>query len=301
MKIHTLIFPALLLARAAHADPRTSADYALVAEVSDVAGGRASSADYTLDASVGGVTGYSTAPAEVARHGYIGQLYDLIGYALLASDYSPPEAGTTQLFPVRTADDGTFVLMSTAGFTFAALEGPIPNISATGLVDTNVVYKNTDAIIGATSPEFPGQIQLTLHVRDAIPDNYSTYAGDGLGDDWQVENFGLDNPLAAPGADADGTGQTNLFKYTAGLDPTDPNSRFVLKIQPGLFPNERRLIFTPRLPDRTYTIESRASLSTGQWTPLSGTTFTDAGTTRTVTDPNATTPARLYRVLISKP
>ena len=301
MKIHTLLFPALLLARAAHADPRTSADYAMVAEISDVAGGRASSADYTLDASVGGVTGYSTAPAEVARHGYIGQLYDLIGYALLASDYSPPETGTTQIFPVRTADDGTYLLMSLAGFTFAALEGPIPAISPTGLVDTSVVYENTDAIVGATSPEFPGQLQLTLHVRDAIPDNYSSYAGDGLGDDWQVENFGLDNPLAAPGVDADGTGQTNLFKYTAGLDPLDPNSRFVLKIQPGLFPNERRLIFTPRLPDRTYTIESRASLSTGQWTPLSGTTFTDAGTTRTVTDPNATTPARLYRVLISKP
>ena len=29
-----------------------------------------------------------------------------------------------------------------------------------------------------------------------------------------------------------GTGQTNLFKYIAGLNPLDPNSRFTLAIQP---------------------------------------------------------------------
>ena len=29
------------------------------------------------------------------------------------------------------------------------------------------------------------------------------------------------NPDAAPDADVTGTGQDNLFKYTAGLDPTN--------------------------------------------------------------------------------
>jgi hypothetical protein len=35
-----------------------------------------------------------------------------------------------------------------------------------------------------------------------------------------VGTTGMGNPLGVPGADADGTGQTNLFKYTAGLNPT---------------------------------------------------------------------------------
>jgi len=48
-----------------------------------------------------------------------------------------------------------------------------------------------------------------------------------------VQFFGQPpNLLAAPGVDVSGTGQTNLFKYAAGLDPLDPNSRFTLTIAP---------------------------------------------------------------------
>ena len=44
---------------------------------------------------------------------------------------------------------------------------------------------------------------------------------------WQVQYFGsTNNPNAAPTADADGTGQNNLFKFLAGLDPTNPASIF---------------------------------------------------------------------------
>jgi hypothetical protein len=117
-----------------------------------------------------------------------------------------------------------------------------------------------------------------------------------------VQYFGLDNPLAAPGLDPDGDGQTNAFEFTAGLIPTDPGSLFQLRIervagQPG----HKNLIFNPRLPDHIYTIEFRPSLTAGQWDPLAGASFIDNGDTRTVTDPNAAVSARFYRVLITRP
>jgi hypothetical protein len=89
--------------------PTTSAygaDYASTAQTLDFGGHRTTSADYSSDGSVTTTVGISSEPtsATTARHGFIGQLYELLGYGLLASDYYPPEAGTTQLFPVRTAD-----------------------------------------------------------------------------------------------------------------------------------------------------------------------------------------------------
>ena len=44
---------------------------------------------------------------------------------------------------------------------------------------------------------------------DTIADNFGTYAGDGLGDDWQVQYFGLSNPNAAPLLDPDFDGHNN--------------------------------------------------------------------------------------------
>ena len=59
-----------------------------------------------------------------------------------------------------------------------------------------------------------------------------SYAADGVGDDWQFQYFGLNNPNAAPLLDPDGDGQNNLFEFTAGLVPTNPLSRFLVSIAP---------------------------------------------------------------------
>lgn len=285
------------------ADFRTSASYSITTETADAGGARTTSTNYTSDGSLGGTVGISAGAtsATVAKYGYIGQLYDLFGYGLLASDYYPAELGTTQLFPVRTADDGSNVVIPTTGINFSLLSGPLASVSATGLVTAGAVYQNTTAMIGATSSQFAGQLTLPINVQETTPDNFGSYAGDGLDDAWQFQYFGPDNPLAAPGADADGTGQTNLFKYTAGLNPLDPNSRFVLEIHSSLLATGRRLVFYPRLTDRTYTVEFRPSLSSGQWDPLGGTTFADDADTRTVTDAVGATPRRFYRVKITKP
>jgi hypothetical protein len=53
------------------------------------------------------------------------------------------------------------------------------------------------------------------------------------------------------------------------------------------------------VPGRTYIVETSADLAT--WTTLTGTTQSDSGATRTVTDPNATGSKKFYRVRVSMP
>ena len=130
----------------------------------------------------------------------------------------------------------------------------------------------------------------------------SSYAGDGLDDAWQNQYFGLNNPLAAPAADPDGDGQNNAFEFTAGLIPTDPQSRFVLTLAPvpGQ-PAQKKVIFTPRLTDRTYTVTFKTDLTAATWVPLPGGIITDNGQQRTVTDPAATGAKKFYHIEITKP
>ena len=141
-----------------------------------------------------------------------------------------------------------------------------------------------------------------ITVANVATDDYGSYAGDGIDDAWQVRHFGLNNPLAAPNVDANGTGQTNLFKYLAGLNPLDPSSRFVLAA--ALVPGQsgaRTLTFSPVYSGRTYTVQFTNSLTQPNWTTLSNAPVSVSGTTETVTDPGANTTQRFYRVQVCLP
>ena len=137
---------------------------------------------------------------------------------------------------------------------------------------------------------------------DSIPDNFGSYAGDGLADDWQFEYFGLGNPLAAPLLDPDGDGQNNAFEFTAGLIPTDPLSRFTLTIAPvpGQ-PGQKTVIFDPIVAGRSYTVMTSPDLSLGSWGPLTGASASDDGVERTVTDSAGGGTRKFYQIEITKP
>jgi len=140
-------------------------------------------------------------------------------------------------------------------------------------------------------------------IIDSDPDNYGSYAGDGIPDSWQAQYFGLNNPNAASTADPDGTGQNNVFKYVAGLDPTNPASIFVLKIASvNGQPNEKNLIFHPIVGGRTYTVQFSTNLVSAAYTNLTGFSGPQTNVNEvTVTDLDATTPARFYRIDINLP
>jgi len=121
---------------------------------------------------------------------------------------------------------------------------------------------------------------------------------------WQVQYFGsTNNPSAAPEADADGTGQNNLFKYTAGLDPTNPASIFILRIADVIAQsNQECLIFNPIATGRTYTPQSCTDLMSGAWTTLTGCGGPATNIDQvSITDTNAIEPNKFYRIDISLP
>ena len=107
----------------------------------------------------------------------------------------------------------------------------------------------------------------------------------------------------APTADADGTGQNNLFKYVAGLDPTNAASVFVLQIasvadQPG----QKTLTWTPLTIGRTYTPEYRTNLTFGSYAALAGYSGPQTNSTQvSATDVNAVEASKFYHIKISYP
>jgi hypothetical protein len=107
---------------------------------------------------------------------------------------------------------------------------------------------------------------------------------------------------ATPDRVTDGSGQTNFFKYIAGLTPFDSTSRFTTNIQPADGqPGQIKIVFNPVVSGHTYNVQYKNSLSEATWITLSGAPSSDSGSTRTVTDTGASGHARFYRVQVSMP
>jgi hypothetical protein len=182
------------------------------------------------------------------------------------------------------------------------VSGPIASVSGGGLATAATVYQNTAATVGGTFQGRTGALGLT--VINLNSDDFGPYVADGLPDDWQVQYFGPTNASGkgGPNADYSGTGQNNLFKYIAGLNPTDPNSRFTMKIAavPGQS-GQKNITFSPRFTDRTYTVKARTDLlAPGGWSAITASAPSDNGTVRTVTDLGASGSKKVYQVEITK-
>lgn len=276
-----------------------SASYEVIADTIDAGGGSAGSASYQALGSFGSFGGVSASASttHIAKHGYAGQLYRVLGLTIGCSNTNVDEATTRQLIAQARLDDGTTMSLKGAHVLWRSLDGPV-SVARSGFVTAALVYRNTTAAVcGACDSQTN---LLLLRIRNVGNDDCGVYADDGLRDDWQVSYFGENNPAAAPMADPDGDGQNNQFEFGAGINPLDPASRFTLSIAsvPGQ-PAQKRILFSPCFPDRAYSVEY--SLSGGSFTGLTDALTTDNGRERTVIDPHATDPMRLYRVVVRPP
>lgn len=234
----------------------------------------------------------------LAYSGFIGQLYDLAtGFGVTAIPLSIDEGGTRQLIPFHLLDDGTGLAFLATEVTWSISDGPLANLDTNGLATAETVYQDTVASLQATYLSLTETFNLP--VLDTIKDNFSTYASDGLPDDWQIDFFGLNHPQAGPQDDPDGDGQNNQFERLAKLDPTDPDSVFEISLQ-DVFeqPSLQEIIFSPVFSDRQYTLLESIDLSTNGWEDLNGPT-SDLANERTVTDMNAGV-RKFYKVVITE-
>jgi hypothetical protein len=290
------------LAGSLHAGPRTSASYSIAAETSDAGGRRCTSANYTHDGSIGLIAGVSTvaSPAGIMKTGYLGQLTAVTGLIVSADAPTVDEAATLQLSAMQSLDDATFHAVPVASVTWSILSGPLTGIDANGLATAGLVYQNTTATVEGVFAGDSGAFDLT--VLDTMVDNFGTYAGDGVDDDWQVQYFGQPpNADAGPLIDADGDGHNNAFEFIAGLIPTDAGSVFDLRIEPVPGePAQKNVIFSPRFADRSYTVKASSSLLPATFATLGRSTISDNAEERTVTDLGATGATKFYRVEITK-
>ncbi len=298
MKI-LLAFLCLLLATTLHAGPSASGSYSVSAANACAGGRRAISASYTSDGNMGDIIGISTvaSPSETAKQGYIGQLYEVASVQVTAAPTTINEGATLQLGATAILDDATTLVLLGTEVGWSVASGPLTGISSGGLATAGNVYQDTAASVQGSYRGIIGALGLT--VINVGSDDFGIYAGDGIPDVWQVQYFGVNNPLAAPTVDADGTGQDNLFKYIAGLDPTDPASRFVTTVTTIPVALQHTITFSPVLSGRSYTVQFSHDLI--HWFTFPGSNITNNGQTRTVMDVDNRSARKFYRVLISQP
>lgn len=117
---------------------------------------------------------------------------------------------------------------------------------------------------------------------------------DGLPDAWQTQYFGsVTSPDAAPAADPDHDGMTNLQEFLAGTNPSDAASELSLQV---VRSGSLTLSFSA-MAEKSYTIEYSDSLTPGSWQRLADVPAVSSPPARMIqiSDPDTVT-NRYYRV-----
>jgi PKD repeat protein len=231
---------------------------------------------------------------------------DLIGasdHLPVVADYTIPvvqpgavftAAPTSALPPLTvTFTDGSTGIVTNWYWTFG--DGAASNTTTT----TSVVHTYTSAGVYTVAETVTGPGGANTSTQTSLITVLTPFQA------WQLQYFGCTAcPQAQPGVDSDGTGQNNLFKYVAGLNPTNTNSIFVFSIasvpnQPGWM----NLIFSPVVAGRTYTPQVTTNLLNIPWAPLTTTAAPPVtnGVQVTLTDTNASRQQEFYQMEISLP
>ena len=146
----------------------------------------------------------------------------------------PPLLNITSPADYSYTTNSTVTVTGTSSSSFGVATVNVSGVSAS----TANGYSNWTAVVAGLSI---GTNTLVVTAADNyVPPDVATnfthaiYAagsfdgnGDGLPDLWQIQQFGsVNSPNAAPAADPDGDGMSNIQEYLAGTDPTNSASAF---------------------------------------------------------------------------
>src|SRR5262245_55997005 len=133
MKASALSFVLAAAAMPLQAGSRSSASYAVPADVVSAGGAPSTSAVYKNEGSAGGVSGTATAPSPplLNEAGFMAQLQDMAGLTLTAAALTVNEGGTRQLGALLTVN-GITATVAAGDVAWSILAGPL-SIDPSGL------------------------------------------------------------------------------------------------------------------------------------------------------------------------
>ena len=136
-------------------------------------GGKATSANYSDEATVGDIVGVSAGPSAgvTMKSGFIGQLYEARSLAVSATPAAVQESATTQLRVVVTMGDDSLVRLGPSDAKWSVQDGPLTDISLSGLARAGEVFINAPATVRARWDGIAGDLILTvLNANATKPD-----------------------------------------------------------------------------------------------------------------------------------
>ena len=218
MKLQSIFFAALVLATftVKASAQSASADYSISTQSIDAGGTTLSSTSYSINASVNDSGSMASAVVSgcVAKGGYAGQLYDVVGLLVSASSMSVNEGTSLQLGAAQLLDDSTCLILSSTAPVWSVISGPVVSISTSGLATAGLVYQNCPANVGAAFLGMSGTLSLTI--INTNNDDYGSYAGNSLLENWLVQYFGPPpNSNAGPNVELVGEIHSRRHKHSA--------------------------------------------------------------------------------------
>lgn len=281
-------------------DAAGSADYEITPHTM-TSGGTSTGGLVRCVAGLGDIAGVSVSSVpDIARQGFVAQLYDVSRLLLRASPNPVDEASFSEGATVAMLDDGSILPLAPGDVHWSVSGWPLIAVDTGGTVQAGAVYADSSGRVRADRGGASGSVALV--VLDVDPDNFGSYAADGIDDDWQVSYFGLDNTNAYPGMDPDDDEQDNEREIYAMTDPLSSTSALAFWIEavPAVT-DQCDILFSPCYSQRVYTLRACTDLvETGSWSAVTG-SIHDSNRVRRIRDANAGPPAKYYRLWISRP
>ena len=198
------------------------------------------------------------------------------------------ELGASATFSVFASGLGNTYQWRKNGVVIPAATGPIftlDNLWTSDAGDYSVSVSNSGGFL------FSNPAPLVVTVTDAD--------GDGMQDAWEIAHGLNPGSLADAQLDADGDGSSNQAEFLAGTDPHDPASVFRLAVTPTA--DNRHLLRFTAYPNKSYSLQFAADLTTGSWQSLPGgqVEAQRGGSPRLIeiTDPTPAGSRRFYRAV----
>ncbi len=196
----------------------------------------------------------------------------------------------------KSLGQGTWSLSSLSSLGQAPVQSGVASaITLSNLPAGNYVVQFGDVPYYVTPPDQTNA--LAVGGTANFTGNYTFLDANhnGISDAWEMYYFGAVNPNRTQSTDTDGNGMSDYDKFIAGLDPTNPASKFVFTGETVQLNGLVQLQWTVAT-NRQYQISASTNLSS--WVPVTGWLQQTNGATMDCTVTNSSASRQFYRLQV---